>query len=735
MKTLFSLSVLILLLFQGLDANSQTRQTTLYVDCSYKGSTEDGTINYPYKTIRKALDKRQSMGLAGMITDEQIVIKPGKYYPSGDDMLIINRYNSGANGKWLTIKPEIPWTVTIRGDSLYNTIFAAMLTITDSAQYVKIKNLTFEHLRCNPALTNWMNIDGSYTASVPTVVSMYNGNPVKTAYGDTIYEAQKDVKFGIQIAGDSRYINIFDNDISDISWTSAVSPLKKDSKLTENERKILRNAWPNDNAGPISVLGSDVDAMRNIVIDGNEVHHCNPGWTEAISVNGFVDSFAVINNLVHDIKNIGINAAGNYTWILDPGNNFNTPPSENFSRNGVISNNVVYNCLSPIAASAGIYLDGSRNILVERNQLYNNHTGISVGNETPNSHSGDHIIRNNIIYDNVWTGIVLGSNAYNAWVENTKVLNNTFYKNNTRIPTLIPQKDYNGLVIQENGVAVPFTFNDGGEIVTQFLSNSNEAPNSKIEVQNNIFRSRKGILITALQPFRTAGYTGTNLTNLNIGDLLKWDFNLYYIEPGFNNSINYDFASAGFVGNTYNFINYQNTVGLDSNSTAIELSEQPAIDPVFVEGTNFPNRFKLTSASVAYNIGNPSSTNSGTDDFIWNQRIKGGRIDAGAIELPYYVNPISRIVVSDNEASNVTLYPNPVVNSIKVKYLGNNEGSVRLEILDLHGRLILAQTNHIFKGENVLNINNIEKARVVRGNYLLRIIEKERSQTIKFIIE
>jgi parallel beta-helix repeat protein len=713
------------------------RDTTIYVDANYTGSIQNGSSANPYKTIRQALDRRAQMGVGGMTTNEQIIVKSGTYYPTGTDMIIINRTNCGNNGKWLTIKSDVPFEATIRGDSLYKTRFASIVTFTDSAQYVKLMNFTIEKIRNNPDSTRWKNTDGTYTATQPTVMAMYNGQPVRTAYGDTVYEAQKDVKFGIQVASDCRHLNIFDNDISDISWTSLVNPFTADGSLTEAQKKIVRNAWPSDNCGPLNILGTDYDAMKDITVDGNEIHHCIPGWTEGVTVNGYVDTFQIINNLIHDIKNIGIVAAGNFGWVIDPANGFHTPASQNYSRNGIISDNIVYNCISPIAASAGIYLDGARNVLVERNQVYNNHVGISVGNETASSHSGGHTIRNNIVYDNTWTGIVLGSNAYNAWVENVKVLNNTFYRNNSRAATLLPAKDANGLVIIQNGIAQPEIFGDGGEIITQRLSNSSDAPGAKIVFQNNILRSRKGSPVTALAPFKTDAYSSASLTVSNIKNLLDWNYNLYYIEPGYNNSINYDFASAGFTGNTYNFVNYKNTVGLDSASVAPEYASTPSPDPVFVDGTGFPGRYALVSGSLAYNIGNPSSPNSGSDDFIYNTRIQDGRIDAGALEYSESCSGPSTIrkKITMDVDNSCFLFPNPVSDQLTIQLNRKTNDLAQIEFFDITGRMVSTRKVQLNKGANLVRINNFRAAGFVSGSYLVKISTATGSQTFKVLLQ
>lgn len=713
------------------------RMDTIWVNAAYTGSVQTGTVLQPFKTIRGALNKRASFRQYPMGQHEYIIVKEGYYYPSGTDLIRIDSTNCGRNGKWLTIKSEVPFAATIRGDSLYRTLYSAIVGFTDSASYVRLENFTLEHLRNNPDSTKWRSAtdpDGFYTSPVPVLPALDNDNRLaRTLYGDTVYQGRRDVKFGIQISSDCRHITIFDNDISDISWTSQVDPYKPDSALTEAEKKILRNASGADVVGPISVLGTDYHAMQNIILDGNEVHHCIPGYAEGIAVNGYIDSFQIINNLVHDIKNIGIVAAGNYPWVLNPANNFFTPANQNFSRNGIISDNIVYNCQSPIAASAGIYLDGSRNVLVERNVVYNNHVGFSVGNEIQNSHSGGHTIRNNISYDNVWTGLVLGSGSAGTWIENTKVLNNTFYKNNTQVVTLIPAT-IDHIAVVENGVALPYAFGNAGEVIVKRLSNSADAPNAKIVVQNNILRSRKGVPITVSDSFRVNGYTSQPLIKSNLKTLLDWNYNLYYTEPGQN--INYDFAAAGFIGNTYNFANYKTETGLDSASAAVELFTQPATDPVFAGGAAFPGRFGLVSGSPAINMGNPSSPNSGTDDFVYSERILGGRIDAGALEFVTSCGPSARVSPEIlEEKTTAALYPNPAVDEVALRFTKNAPGNATVEMNDVGGRLLLRKTVAAQEGVNTLRIANLKAAGFKKGIYFVNLKTNNTRLTFKLLIQ
>ncbi|WP_224994373.1 right-handed parallel beta-helix repeat-containing protein [Cesiribacter sp. SM1] len=633
MKLKLLLSFTFTLLMMG-PVRSQVRPTNLYVDASFSGTVSDGSLQNPFTTIRAALDYRQALGVSGMTEDEAIIVKSGNYYPSPSDMIIINQHNSGYSGKWLTIKSEVPLGAIINGDSLYYQKYAAIVAVTDSAQYVRLEGFIIQSIRSNPTLATWKasETDMEYTASTPTIpIEIAEGVVAKNLFGETLYDGRKDVKYGIQVAMDARHIQILNNEVRDISWTSAVDPFDADNDLSETEKNILRGAWPSDNAGPISVLGSDRDAMENIIIRGNHVHHCIPGWTEAVTVNGYVVGFEISENEVHDIRNIGIVAAGNYTWVVnDP--NFSTPASENYARNGLISGNKVYECRSPIAVSAGIYLDGSSNVVVEKNEVFRNHVGFSIGNETHSSHSGGHIIRNNISHHNHWAGMVLGSNGENAWVENVKVLGNTFADNNLNQTTLLGQvNNSTGILDQENGLVVLKTFTGSGEIILQKLSNSSTAPGAKIEIKNNIFKSRSGVLINALTPFRTDAYSSADLIKSNLEDLLVVDYNFYYPAPGEN--INYNFYGAGFTGNTFNFANYKNETGLDQNSGTHELSATATLPPFFTTTGNGSDEYRLVDGAAAINAGDPATgTQAGDSDFANNARIADGRVDIGAFE-------------------------------------------------------------------------------------------------------
>ena len=80
----------------------------------------------------------------------------------------------------------------------------------------------------------------------------------------------------------------------------------------------------------------------------------------------YVDGFVIRNNTIYNGENIGIDAAGGYSG--------NPDPELNYARNGIIVGNHVYkleHASGPLGGygAIGIYVDGARNITVERNRV------------------------------------------------------------------------------------------------------------------------------------------------------------------------------------------------------------------------------------------------------------------------------------------------------------------------------------------------------------------------------
>jgi len=182
----------------------------------------------------------------------------------------------------------------------------------------------------------------------------------------------------------------------------------------------------------IHVIGNTDVAMTKILVEENEIFDCNTGYSENLTINGYVDGFEVRKNKVYNGENIGIVAAGGYAA--------NTNPAYNYVRNGVIADNEVFNLdgrTGPIPAfkehngAIGIYVDGARNIIVERNLVKDCGRGIGIVSETNNFPTQECTVRNNLVYNCSLAGIYLGGyiGYTGGGTNNCYVVNNTIFHN------------------------------------------------------------------------------------------------------------------------------------------------------------------------------------------------------------------------------------------------------------------------------------------------------------------
>lgn len=187
-------------------------------------------------------------------------------------------------------------------------------------------------------------------------------------------------------------------------------------------------------ANAIRVDGDNPNkAIDGLILDGNEFAYNKTGYSETCVLSGHVTNFTITNNRVHDNNNIGILMAGYYDVLEEY-------PDKNKAMNGVCSDNVVYNNSSSDngsysdACAGGIYIDGGWNITVERNLIYNCDYGIEATSENFGGACENATIRNNVIYNCNFAGIsIFGYEEGTGTTNNTKIINNTLYGNETNI--------------------------------------------------------------------------------------------------------------------------------------------------------------------------------------------------------------------------------------------------------------------------------------------------------------
>jgi hypothetical protein len=253
-----------------------------------------------------------------------------------------------------------------------------------------------------------------------------NGLITMNSVGDVIIEGFEvrnyttaklsQVPIGIYITGAGDGVQVVNNHIHNITTTAKTNP----------------NQCGSDAFG-MTVYGTKAPAaITNLVVSGNEIDHLLTGCSETFSVDGNVDGFAVLSNLIHDDNNIAIGAIG--FEKVSPN------PKYDQARNGYVRGNLIYNITSygnpdygKQYAADGIYVDGGTQIVIEQNTVHNTDLGIEMASEHHLHVSSYVIARNNLSYSNNANGISIG--GYDNGVggsDHITIVNNTLWNNDTK---------------------------------------------------------------------------------------------------------------------------------------------------------------------------------------------------------------------------------------------------------------------------------------------------------------
>lgn len=215
--------------------------------------------------------------------------------------------------------------------------------------------------------------------------------------------------------------------------------------IRKNKVHHIENA--NGNAHGIAAYGTSSTPISDLIVDGNEIHSCKLGQSESMVLNGNVTRFTVSNNVVHDNDNIGIDFIG----FEGTG-----PSGMDQANNGVCVGNRIYNISSGSnptyggeRSADGIYVDGGRDILIERNIVDNCDIAFEIASEHGGKTTGNITLRNNFASRSFQGNIMAGGYAANKGnAANIVIVNNTTYLGADG--ELILQNNCNGVVIKNN---------------------------------------------------------------------------------------------------------------------------------------------------------------------------------------------------------------------------------------------------------------------------------------------
>ncbi|MCR5792218.1 MAG: right-handed parallel beta-helix repeat-containing protein [Lachnospiraceae bacterium] len=207
--------------------------------------------------------------------------------------------------------------------------------------------------------------------------------------------------------------------------------------------------------GTNAVIFYCAKASANIVVDSNRIYNCRTGFSEAITFNGNVKNIKITNNTIENTTNIAIDVAGHYgaceTTKYDQ------------ARNVVIKNNKIKNCVSKIAANAGIYSDGAKNVQILNNTVSGCPYGICAGAECPDGGyaTSDITITGNKVSKCQYGALLVGGTQ--ATVKNVTVSKNTLSTDNVNCPIYINKA--NNVKIKKNTLKT-----QGTSVVGNFYS-------------------------------------------------------------------------------------------------------------------------------------------------------------------------------------------------------------------------------------------------------------------------
>ncbi|WP_440111470.1 DUF5123 domain-containing protein [Paenibacillus sp. QZ-Y1] len=211
--------------------------------------------------------------------------------------------------------------------------------------------------------------------------------------------------------------------------------------LGNTVHSIANHAQP---AGP-DLLGRDAHgiaiygtehprSLRDIMIKDNELYDLVLGSSESLAVNGNVDTFAIMDNRIHDNDNIGIDLIGYEGTSEDD--------TYDQARNGIVRGNEVYHISSNhnpsygtdlpnnSNAAGGIYVDGGKDHIIDHNRVHHNDIGIEIASEHAGRKTSSITLQDNLIFRNRLTGIAMGGyDKERGSTENSTIMYNTLAHN------------------------------------------------------------------------------------------------------------------------------------------------------------------------------------------------------------------------------------------------------------------------------------------------------------------
>lgn len=310
---------------------------------------------------------------------------------------------------------------------------------------------------------------------------------------------------------------------------------------------------------------TESSAVKNIIIDNNNLHNLRTGSSESIAINGNVKHWEITNNQVSHINNIAIDAIGGEgTSPVQTINGRVLPGVLDAARFGFIENNSVIDMstlTNPAYGSkhswaGGIYIDGGRSISIANNTVSGSEWAYDVGAENCVT-TAQILLDNNTASNSYYGDLYVGGYAVGGYKENLMIecdpnitvdvdeghgyIGNITIKNN-QLDTTPPLLS---TVFLEKRIRESIIIHTGVQAQHPDGSVTGDQNSIRITEQNDLIK-RVEISKPILQAIYGAEYNPPNATGTLYTDVKSGDFNASWMEKLANDGITEGCSSTHF---------------------------------------------------------------------------------------------------------------------------------------------------------------------------------------------
>ncbi|MGK0187682.1 MAG: hypothetical protein ACI9R3_003470 [Verrucomicrobiales bacterium] len=541
--------------------------------------SDSGTQSQPWRTLGKA---------AGSVVAGDVILVGGGVYNE-----VLSPTRSGTEGQWIEFSAKPGETPVIDGEGLQlNSSRKGLVFFSNTVAYVRVRGFEIR------------NTDNRTSTSRDPIGIAFRNNVhdieiIDCQVHDISTHLEDKTPKGISIEGMARSITIQGGSVADVRTTHA-----------------------DGNAHAIAVYGEETVPIDQVVIENVVMSGFTLGTSETLVFNGNVTRFQAIGNTLYDSNNIGIDVIG-FEGV--------GPAGLDQARDGVIAGNTIYNISTrnnpayDDYTAAGIYVDGGRDLVIDRNRVYNCDIGIELASEDSAGITSGVIVRNNVVWHNSIGGLLLGGyDRRRGATEGCMIVNNTFFENDTRRFQI-------------------------GEVNIRYSTNNNT-------FQNNLFvAGEQGYLVTFPEEFAdSSGNSFDNNGYYTSGRTTGWEWQGRW-------------ASSW---SSFKQISGQEASGVFA-------------DPKFTGGVDEIAGLSLTAGSPMIDAGFEQADADSRTDVAGNPRLAGLAIDIGAFEYGSVTQSALRFATLDIDAVTgerlITLLPrdvSPAVARVEFSSDGQNWSTI-----------------------------------------------------------